>query len=111
MATTSKKIYTEIELDWAEQQLHSWREYIDAHPMHELEDRVKCKEMRNGGTLPVVISTIEQQGKYIQETLKNYLLLLKEVDIQREKEVAKQTAAKGENEIPYRMQKIKENGG
>ena len=107
MATISKKVYTEIELDWAEEQLHSWKEYIDAHPMHELEDRVAYKETRTGGTIPVVIATIEQQGKYIQETLRNYLTLLKEVDIQREKEAAKQTAAKGEADIPYRMQRDK----
>ena len=105
MATASKKVYTEIELNWAEEQLQSWKEYIDANPMHELEDRIRWKETKAGGAMPVVVATIEQQGKYIQETLKNYLMLLKEVDTQREKEVAKQTAAKGELDIPYRMQK------
>lgn len=107
----SKKVYTEIELSWAEEQLHSWKEYIDAHPMHELVDRVAFKETRAGGMIPVVIATIEQQGKYIQETLKNYLTLLKEVDTQREKESAKQVGAKGIDEIPYRMKKDKSSNG
>lgn len=103
----SKKVYTEIELSWAEEQLHSWKEYIDANPMDKLDDRVAYKETRAGGVIPVVIATIEQQGKYIQETLKNYLMLLKEVDLQREKEASKQVEAKGAEGIPYRMQKNK----
>ena len=39
-----KTTYINAELDWAEQQLNSWKEYVDANPLHELEDRVKYKE-------------------------------------------------------------------
>jgi hypothetical protein len=37
----------------------------------------------------MVIASIEAQGKFIQETMKNYLALLEVVDKLREKEEAK----------------------
>ena len=37
----------------------------------------------------MVIASIESQGKFIQETMKNYLALLEVVDKLREKEDAK----------------------
>lgn len=110
MTITSKKVYVEVELDWAEDQLHSWKEYINAHPMHELVDRIEWKPTAKGGVMPMVIASIEAQGKFLQETMKNYLMLLKEVDAMREKEAAKQVEAKGAYSIPYRMLKAKEDG-
>jgi len=63
MAKTIKKgIFINAELDWAEQQLQSWKAYVDANPL---------------------------QGKFIQETMKNYLALLEVVEKLREKEEAK----------------------
>jgi hypothetical protein len=43
----------------------------------------------NGGSIPMVIASIEQQGKFIQDTMKNYLALLKEVDLMRQLEEKK----------------------
>jgi len=64
MAKTIKKgIFINAELDWAEQQLQSWKAYVDANPL--------------------------AQGKFIQETMKNYLALLEVVEKLREKEEAK----------------------
>ena len=84
--TTSKKLFVDIELEWAESQLESWKKYVDANPIHELKDRVEWKPTSKGGTMPMVIASIEQQGKFIQETMKNYLALLKEVDAMRQAE-------------------------
>lgn len=84
-----KNSFIDIDLDWAEQQLASWKAYVDANPLHTLKDRIEWKPTSKGGTMPMVIASIEQQGKFIQETLKNYLLLLKEVDILREREAQK----------------------
>ena len=39
--------------------------------------------------IPMVIASIESQGKFIQETMKNYLALLEVVEKLREKEEAK----------------------
>lgn len=80
MATSKKTTYIDIELEWAEEQLKSWKKYIDDNPINELDDRA---------TGPKTVQTIEAQGKYIQDMLKNYLALLKEVDGMRAAEATK----------------------
>lgn len=99
---TKKNTFIDIELEWAEKQLATWKEYIDNNPINELQDRVEYKQTKTGGVMPMVVSTIENQGKFIQETMKNYLALLKEVDIMREKEQVKKEA-RGSSNVPYRM--------
>ena len=89
MATAKKTTYINTELDWAEEQLKSWRAYVDANPMHELKDRIEWKPTAKGGMLPMVIASIESQGKFIQETMKNYLALLEVVDKLRSVEESK----------------------
>ena len=90
MAKTIKKTtYINAELDWAEQQLQSWKAYVDANPLHELKDRVEWKPTSKGGMIPMVIASIEAQGKFIQETMKNYLALLEVVEKLREKEIGR----------------------
>ncbi len=97
MATIKKTTYVNTELEWAEQQLQSWRAYVDANPMHELKDRIEWKPTAKGGVMPMVVASIEAQGKFIQETMKNYLALLEVVDKLREKEEAKvEERSKGE---------------
>lgn len=99
----AKKIFINAELDWAEQQLESWRAYVDANPLDKLTDRIERKQTKTGGSIPMVIASIEAQGKFIQETMKNYLALLEEVDKMREKEEAKKEA-RGSATVPPRMQ-------
>jgi len=84
-----KNSYINTELLWAESQLSSWKEYVDAHPLHQLTDRIEWKPTSKGGLIPMVIASIESQGKFIQETMKNYLALLEVVDNLRSKEEAK----------------------
>lgn len=99
-----KSTYIDVELEWAETQLASWKQYVDANPLHELKDRIEWKPTAKGGMLPMVIASIESQGKFVQETMKNYLSLLKEVDAMREKEESKKEA-RGSASVPHRMQK------
>ena len=84
-----KTTYINTELDWAEEQLISWKAYIDANPLHTLEDRIKWKETKAGGAMPMVIASIEAQGKFVQETMKNYLALLEQVEKLRAQQVKK----------------------
>jgi len=98
MATVKKTTYINAELDWAEQQLSSWKSYVDANPLHELKDRIEWKPTAKGGMLPMVIASIEAQGKFIQETMKNYLALLEVVDKLRKAEEAK-VEVRGSNEL------------
>jgi uncharacterized protein YlxP (DUF503 family) len=102
MALT-KKTYINTELDWAEEQLQTWRDYIDKNPLSEMKDRIEWKPTSKGGLLPMVIASVETQGKFVQETMKNYLALLEVVDKLREKEDAKKEA-RGQSTVPHRMQ-------
>jgi predicted GNAT family acetyltransferase len=102
---TKKNNYITAELDWAETQLATWKAYVDANPMHELKDRIHWKETKSGGAIPMVTASIEQQGKFIQETMKNYLALLEVVDKLREKEAQKELSVKGGGNVPHRMRK------
>jgi len=97
-----KNTYINTELDWAEQQLASWKDYVDANPLPDLKDRIEWKATSRGGNIPMVIASIEAQGKFIQETMKNYLTLLDVVNGLREKEEAKKEA-RGSGEVPPRM--------
>lgn len=100
---TNKTTYINTELEWAEAQLATWKQYVDANPLHELKDRIEWKPTAKGGLLPMVIASIEAQGKFIQDTMKNYLALLEVVNNLREKEEAKKEA-RGSGKVPFRMQ-------
>lgn len=78
--------YINTELIWAEEQLKSWKAYIDKNPLHELKDRIELKPTSKGGTMPMVIASIEQQLKAITELMTKYLQLLQVVDDLRQKE-------------------------
>jgi len=95
--------YITAELDFAEEQLKSWKDYVLANPFPGLKDRVELKQTKTGGVIPMVVSTIEQQGKFLQDTMKNYLSLLEIVNNLREKEEAKKEA-RGSGSVPHRMQ-------
>jgi hypothetical protein len=90
--------YISVELDWAESQLVTWKNYVDNHPLDKLTDRIEWKPTARGGTMPMVIASVEQQGKFIQETMKNYLSLLEVVDKLREKEEMK-IEARGKDKV------------
>lgn len=88
-----KSNYINAELDWATTQLESWQKYVEDHPLHTMTDRQKGK----------TVITIEAQGKFIQETMKNYLALLEVVSKLREVEDTKKSA-RGKSSVPPRMQ-------
>ncbi|SEW21382.1 hypothetical protein SAMN05428988_3204 [Chitinophaga sp. YR573] len=100
-----KNSFITDDLDWAESQLASWKAYVESNPLHQLKDRIEWKPTSRGGTIPMVISSIEQQGKFLQETMKNYLSLLEVVDRLREKEETKKEA-RGSSIVPGRMRKM-----
>jgi uncharacterized protein YlxP (DUF503 family) len=102
MALT-KTTYVNTELEWAETQLVSWKQYVDANPLHELKDRIEWKPTAKGGVIPMVIASIEAQGKFVQDTMKNYLALLEQVEKLREKEEVKKVA-RGSGSVPHRME-------
>jgi hypothetical protein len=97
-----KQSYVSAELEWAESKLAEWRAYIDNNPINTLKDRIEWKPTSKGGTMPMVIASIESQIKSLRDTMKEYLALLDVVDKLREKEEAKQEA-RGSQEINGKM--------
>jgi hypothetical protein len=87
----AKNSFVGSELDWAEAQLKTWKEYVDTNPMGKLKDRVDTK----GRT----IATKEVQGKYLQETMKNYLALTDVVDKLREQKEMKDQKIRGGEDL------------
>jgi hypothetical protein len=93
-----REVYTSAELEWCEQKLLEWKEYIDNNPIHSLKDRIEWKPTAKGGTMPMVIASVEQQIKSLRDTMKEYLLMLQQVEAMREKE-AQKAQARGNAEI------------
>lgn len=106
-----KNNYITAELDFAENQLADWKTYVLDHPFGELKDRIEWKETKGGGMMPMVVSSIEAQGKFLQETMKNYLALLEVVNNLREKEEARMEARGGKEIKGGMMGKLTSNGG
>lgn len=100
-----KNSYITDELDWAESKLAEWRQYVDANPIAELVDRVQYKQTANGGSIPLVVASIESQVKSLRDTMKEYLALVDVVDKLREKEEQK-AVARGSQEINGKMKKF-----
>jgi hypothetical protein len=94
---TKKEVYTSAELDWCESKLMEWRQYVDTNPISELKDRLSYKTTSNGGSIPMVVASIESQIKSIRDTMKEYLLMLQQVEFMREKEAQKTEARGGQN--------------
>lgn len=97
-----KEIYIEAELQWAEDKLQEWKEYVDSNPFAKLVDRIEWKPTGKGGMLPMVIASKEAQMKCLRDTLKEYFLLLEQVNKMREAE-EKAKVARGGADIPLRM--------
>jgi len=95
--------YVNAELEWAEAQLSTWKSYVDNHPLDKIEDRIEWRTTKTG-TYPSVVATIESQGKFIQETMKNYLSLLEVVDKLREKE-EKRIETRGNSKLSMMAEK------
>lgn len=108
MATPKKNSYITAELDWAEEQLKSWKAYIDANPIHELKERMVWKETKGGGAMPIVSETIGQQIKTLSDLMTRYLALLEIVDKQRESE-QKKLEVRGDSEVNGMMSRMKNN--
>jgi hypothetical protein len=93
----AKNNYITAELNFAEEQLKSWRQYIEDNPYNKVEDRKELQKAKNGGTYYAVVQTKEQIQKALRDTMKEYLSLLEVVNNLREKEEAKiESRGKGE---------------
>lgn len=93
MAKTNTYIGQDIE--WCEKRLEEWQKFIDDNPVDQLKTRI---ESVNGKE--VITSSIEAQGKFLQETMKNVIAMLEALDKLREKEAAK-LQVRGDGELSH----------
>lgn len=97
MAVAKKQIYIEAELQWLEDRLAEWKTYIEANPYNEVKDRLSFKETKNGGMIPMVVASVEQQQKSLRDTAKEMFALLGQINEFRETEIKKiETRGKSE---------------
>ena len=102
MATVKKQIYINAELDWANQKLQEWKDYVDDNPFQGMSDRITMKSTKTGA-MPIVVASIESQIKCVRDTMKEYLVLLEQVDKMRQLQEHKNKEVKGGAERPSRM--------
>lgn len=98
MATKKENSYIELELEWLQNRSEDLKAYVDANPLAGLKDRMSYKTTSNGGSLPMVVASIESQVKSIRDTLKDYAYLCDAIDKLREKEDAK-SKARGNQQV------------
>lgn len=99
MAVAKKSNYVEMELEWLEGKSEELKRYVDGNPIDKLVDRVAWKEIRGGGKMPVVVSTIEQQIKSLRDTLADYIKIIDAINKMREVEAAKKKAVRGDQQL------------
>jgi hypothetical protein len=98
-----KQTYINAELEWAEQKLLEWKQYVDDNPFQNMKDRIEWKPTSKGGMIPMVVASIESQIKCVRDTMKEYLVLLEQVEKMRQAEESKKKDVKGGADRPSRM--------
>ncbi len=101
--TTKKALLVEYELEFLESKLIQLHDYIESIKINELEDRIKWKETKNGGAMPMVIASKEAQRKDWTQALKDYAELVRTIKALREEE-EKRAEARGGQSINGMMQ-------
>jgi hypothetical protein len=81
--------YAGIEIDLAEEQLSIYKKWLEENPYDKFADRIEWKQTSNGGSIPMVVSTVESQQKNHRDTLKDFLSLTSAVKELRKKEEEK----------------------
>jgi len=105
-----KNNYISADLDFAEEMLEKWKKYTLDNPYDEVEDRKEMQMTKTGGSFYTVVQTREQIQTGLRNTLKEYLAMVEVVKRLREEKEAEQAAAKGNANIPSRMNKKDKNG-
>ena len=99
-----KEIYINAELDWAEQKLLEWKEYVDANPFATMTHDIEMKPTARGGVMPMVVASRESKIKCVRDTMKEYFAMLDTVNKMRQAEEQKKKLARGGTAIPESME-------
>jgi len=91
MASATKPLLIEYELEFLEKKLKEFKKYITARPLHRLEDRLtmsSCVTNKDGNEKATykIVATVETQRKDLAQALKDYAEIVRTVDSMREQE-------------------------
>ena len=105
MSTTKKELLIEYELKFLEKKLKELKKYIDARPVHRLDDRstISSSKTNKDGeeTLAYkIVATIEVQRRDVTAALKDYAEIVRTVDQMRSQEdKEKKVAVRGDEKL------------
>lgn len=99
MAAKKTNTYIGFDLEWLESKTEEIKEYVDAHPLASLTERIIFKETSRGGTMPIIAATIEQQITNLTRMLKDYAQMLEVIEKLREQEATKSISSRGDQEL------------
>lgn len=99
------KSYIGVEIEWLEQIVREYREYIDSYrPFKDkIEDRTDVQPNAKGVPIIKIIATKEDTIKALMIVLKEMPSLMKSLDELREKRAVSSLETRGDVEIPGMM--------
>lgn len=104
MAATKKNSYTTVELSFAEEQLASWKKWLQDNPYNDIVDRKEVQlNKKTGGSFLTTVQTKEAIQKAHRDTLKEYLAMCEVLDKLRAADEHKKKEMKGGHDVPLRM--------
>ena len=92
---SKQPLLVEYDLEFLEMKLEELKQYIINNPLDKLEDRIRLKETKTGGILPIVIANKEAQRKDLTQALKDYAEILRTIKSFRETEAIKKDSVRG----------------
>jgi hypothetical protein len=99
-AKKEKGSYISLELEWMTKKVTQLQAAIDNYDLLNLKDRVENKQTKNGGIIPMVIASKEDQLKSIAMIMEKLPKMLQALDELRQKEdEIKQTKVRGAQEL------------
>jgi hypothetical protein len=80
----AKQSYIIEDLEWLDAKLKSLRDYVDNNPFETLEDRLETVMSAKGTPVIKIIARKEDQIKEIRACLKEYIIMLADLNKLRE---------------------------
>lgn len=107
----SKNKYIGMDLEFAELQIESYKNWLTSNPYDQIDDRKEMQlNKKTGGSFMTTVQTKEAIQKAHREATKDYLLLCDILEKLRAADDHKKKVARGGKDIPEAMEDDVENG-
>lgn len=83
-----QELYTKVEHEWLEEKAKQLKNYIDANPVEDIDDRIETVTSSKGIPAIKVIAKKEDSLKAWINALKEFAALLATLEVLREKEAS-----------------------